>query len=122
MKIRTELDDICDTLARLKYQLLGIKFELKLRKRSISTKDGFDPEQPRDELGMWSDGGGSAATDRSASSGNQVSAVFADLASFPLAARIAQIFGDGNSDQSEAVLQTVGADHIRHRAYRHCHD
>ena len=57
MKMRTEHDNIGDALARLKYQLLGIKFELKLRKRSLFTKDGFDPDQPRDALGMWTDGG-----------------------------------------------------------------
>lgn len=109
MKIRTELDDISDNLARLKYQLMGIKFESKLRKRSISTKDGFDPEQPRDELGRWSDGGGADAAEENASNGNRVSAVFADLASFPLAAHIAQIFGESGVTESEARLQTVGA-------------
>jgi hypothetical protein len=65
MKIRTELDDIGDTLARLKYQLLGIKFELKLRKRSISTKDGYDSSEPRDELGKWTDGGTLVASNAS---------------------------------------------------------
>ncbi|MEH2478661.1 hypothetical protein V1282_002018 [Nitrobacteraceae bacterium AZCC 2146] len=65
MKIRTELDDIGDTLARLKYQLLGIKFELKLRKRSIFTKDGYDYSEPRDELGKWTDGGTLVASNAS---------------------------------------------------------
>ncbi len=96
-------------LTRLKYQLLGSKFELQLRKWSISRKADFDPDQPRDELGMWSDGGGSASSDEGASSDNQVFAVFADLASFPLASRIAPISGDGSSDGSEAALQTIGA-------------
>jgi len=109
MAIRTELDDISDTLARLKYQLLGIKFELKLRKRSMSTKDGFDPDQPRDDLGKWTDGGGTTAGGEGTSSGNQVFAVFSDLASFPLATRIAQIFGNGSTNESEAVLQPVAA-------------
>jgi hypothetical protein len=109
MTIQTEFGDIGDTLARLKYELLGIKFELKLRKQARSMKAGFNPDQPRDELGMWSDGGGAAPADDGTSSGNQVSAAFADLASFPLATRIAKIFGDGGTDGAEAVLQTVGA-------------
>lgn len=108
MKIRTELDDIGSKLARLKYQLLGSKFELQLRKRSISRKAGFDPNQPRDEFGMWSDGGGGAPSDET-SSDNEVFAVFADLASFPLATRLAQTLGGVSSDGSEAALQTVGA-------------
>jgi hypothetical protein len=61
MKFRRELDEIDSALRRLKYQLLGIKFDLKLRRRSLSTKDGFDPAQARDELGKWTDGGTSVA-------------------------------------------------------------
>jgi hypothetical protein len=109
MRVEDELNEVGAALAQLKYNLVAIKFELKLRKRSIAMKAGFDPEQPRDELGMWSDGGGNASSGESASSDNQVLAVFADLASFPLASRIAKIFGDGNSDESEATPQTVGA-------------
>lgn len=108
MQVEAELNEVGAALAQLKYNLVAIKFELKLRKRSIGMKAGFDPEQPRDELGMWSDGGGNASSAESASSANQVFAVFADLASFPLASRIANIFGEGSSDESEAV-QTVGA-------------
>lgn len=108
MRVEAELKEVGVALAQLKYDLVAIKFELKLRKRSIAIKAGFDPEQPRDELGMWSDGGGSASNGERASSDNQVFAVFADLASFPLATRIAKIFGDGSSDESESI-QTVGA-------------
>jgi hypothetical protein len=35
---------------------MGIKFELKLRKLGLSVKDGFDPDQPRDDDGRWTDG------------------------------------------------------------------
>ena len=65
MKIRTELDDIRSNLARLKYQLLGIKFELKLRKCGTSTKDGYDSSELRDELGQWTDEGTSVASNAS---------------------------------------------------------
>jgi hypothetical protein len=106
MRVEAELNEVGAVLAQLKYNLVAIKFELKLRKRSIALKAGFDPEQPRDELGMWSDGGGSASGEND-SSDNQVFAVFADLASFPLASRIAPISEDGSSD--EPVLRTIGA-------------
>lgn len=56
MVIQRELDEIGHTLARLRYQLMGVKVELKLRKFGLSRKDGFDPNQPRDEDGRWTDG------------------------------------------------------------------
>ena len=56
MITRTEFDEIGDELARLKYQLMGIKVELKLRRLSFASKAGFDPDQPRDEDGRWTDG------------------------------------------------------------------
>jgi hypothetical protein len=60
MTIRSEFEDIGHALARMKYQVMGIKVELKLRRLSISTKDGFDPDQPRDDRGRWTDGDGAA--------------------------------------------------------------
>lgn len=90
MEVRDELEEIDETLTRLKHELTGLKVELKFRKLARSVKAGFDPDQPRDEFGMWTDAGSESATtgeDRAAA-GNQVSAVFADLASMPLAERI----------------------------------
>jgi hypothetical protein len=109
MAIRTEFDDIGDTLAQLKYQLLGIKFELKLRKWSMSTKAGFDPDQPRDELGMWSDGGGTGSVDDMRPSGNHVSAIFADPESLPLAARLEALVGGADLGNQEPTLQPAAA-------------
>jgi hypothetical protein len=111
MKIRTELDDIGASLARLKYQLMGVKFELKLRKRVISTKDGFDPEQPRDEIGRWSDVGGGAvgSVDDALFPENNVFAIFADLDSLPFTTRIAKIFEQEDANETEVELQAVGA-------------
>lgn len=57
-----ELTMLRDGLARLRSDLVGLKMQIKLRKRSVSVKDGFDPDQPRDEFGMWTDGGGSTDT------------------------------------------------------------
>src|SRR3954465_4354699 len=59
MDSSAELTLLRDGLARLKSDLLGVKLQLKLRRWIVSVKDGFDPDQPRDEFGMWSDGGGS---------------------------------------------------------------
>lgn len=60
MNSSAELKMLRDGLAQLKLDLLGVKVQLKLRKWIVSVKDGFDPDQPRDEFGMWSDGGGFA--------------------------------------------------------------
>jgi hypothetical protein len=43
MTLEEECDDLRTALTRLKYQLQGIKFELKLRRLGWAKKDGFDP-------------------------------------------------------------------------------
>ena len=65
MSSSAELKVLRDGLARLRSDLLGVKVQLKLRKWIVSVKDGFDPDQPRDELGMWSDGGTQTASSAS---------------------------------------------------------
>lgn len=65
MILQEECDDLRAALTRLKYQLQGIKFELKLRRLRWAKKDGFDPSQPRDDLGMWTDGGATVASNAS---------------------------------------------------------
>lgn len=57
---------------------------------------------------MWTSGGASAAVEGESSYRNEVSAVFADLANFPLAERLAQLLGSGGED-AELTAQTVGA-------------
>jgi hypothetical protein len=109
MAKRTELDEIGDELARLKYLLTGIKVELKLRRLSISTKDGFDPDQPRDDYGRWTDEGGTQSEEEANTSENSVAAVFADFESLPLAARLEALLGRGNSANSEPTLQPAAA-------------
>jgi hypothetical protein len=109
MTKRTELDEIGDELARLKYQLMGIKVELKLRRLSISTKDGFDPDQPRDETGRWTDGDGTDSGEEANASENSVAAVFADFESLPLASRLEARLGEAGSSDSEPTLQPAAA-------------
>lgn len=109
MNRSVELDEIDEALVRLKHDLIGLKVELKFRKLARSLKAGFDPDQPRDEFGMWSDGGGVDAPEESTPSGNQVEAVFADLASIPLATRMEQVLGNANDNTADPFLQTIGA-------------
>jgi hypothetical protein len=98
-----ELDEIDGTLARLRYELCGLKLELKFR-RLINRKAGFDPGQPRDALGMWTDGSGGASVDETGE--NQVSATFADLASVP---RFEELLGGNGSNTTEDFLQNIAA-------------
>lgn len=35
-----------------------MRFQIAMRKHAIALKAGFDPDQPRDELGQWTDAGG----------------------------------------------------------------
>ena len=51
------------TQDRLWAMLAEIKYELAWRK--LCRKYGYDPDQPRDELGRWTDAGGGASTDAS---------------------------------------------------------
>jgi hypothetical protein len=45
-------------LFRWKRELLDVKAEVKWRKFiRLAIKAGFDPDQPRDELGRWTNGG-----------------------------------------------------------------
>lgn len=103
MGIMQELDEIDGTLARLRYELCGLKLELKFR-RLINRKAGFDPGQPRDVLGMWTDGSGGASVDETGE--NQVSATFADLASVP---RFEELLGGNGSNTTEDFLQNIAA-------------
>eukprot|EP01035_Chromulina_nebulosa_P012850 gene12850-17125_t len=109
MTKRTELDEIGDELARLKYQLMGIKVELKLRRLSFALKAGFDPDQPRDDHGRWTDGGGTDPAEEATESENSVTAVFADFESLPLAARLEALVGGADSGETEPTLQPAAA-------------
>lgn len=113
---RNEFDEIGDELARLKYRLMGIKVELKLRRLSYSAKDGFDPDQPRDDLGRWTDGDGAGTAEEANASGNSVTAVFADFNSLPLATRLEALLGEAGSDNSEPTLQPAAAKIIYNNA------
>jgi hypothetical protein len=45
-------------LLRLKWQLAALRFERALHRHALALK-AYNPEQQRDELGKWTDGGGS---------------------------------------------------------------
>lgn len=44
-------------LAELRRELTVIRYELKFRRLMRALKAGFNPDQPRDELGRWTDDG-----------------------------------------------------------------
>jgi hypothetical protein len=113
---RNEVEEIGDELARLKYRLMGIKVELKLRRLNCCVKDGFDPDQPRDDLGRWTDGDGAGAAEETNASGNSVTAVFADFDSLPFATRLEALLGEADSDNSEPTLQPAAAKIIYNNA------
>lgn len=65
--MRTSLDTIKTELLRLKWQLAALRFERALRRHLLTLK-AYNPEQPRDELGKWTSGGGSGSGVRLAAS------------------------------------------------------
>jgi hypothetical protein len=44
-------------LLRLKWQLAAMRFERAMRRHALALK-AYNPEQPRNELGRWTDAGG----------------------------------------------------------------
>jgi hypothetical protein len=52
------LDGVQSELLRLKWYVAAMRFVIALRKHAMALKAGFDPDQPRDELGQWTDAGG----------------------------------------------------------------
>ena len=55
-RLQAEQDRLCAMLAEIKYDLAW---------RKLCRKYGYNPDQPRDELGRWTDAGGGANTDAS---------------------------------------------------------
>jgi hypothetical protein len=49
------LQDIKRAIIKLKSDTASVRTELKFRKLMNALKSGFDPSQPRDDLGRWSD-------------------------------------------------------------------
>jgi hypothetical protein len=57
------LDGVRSELLRLKCDVAALRFQVAMRKRAIALKAGFNPDQPRDELGQWTDAGGASVDD-----------------------------------------------------------
>jgi hypothetical protein len=47
-------------LLRLKWHVAAMRFQRAMRKHAIALKAGFNPDQPRDEWGRWTDAGGAS--------------------------------------------------------------
>jgi hypothetical protein len=58
------LQSIASAFARLKWLRDAERFELAMRRHALALKAGFKPEQPRDELGRWTDANGNGAAPR----------------------------------------------------------
>jgi hypothetical protein len=67
LQIRSEI-------LRLKWHVAATRFQYAMRKHAIALKAGFDPDQPRDELGQWTDAGDDDEddTDNEGSAGSQL--------------------------------------------------
>jgi hypothetical protein len=48
-------------LLRLKWLAAATRFEIALRRHARALKAGFNPDEPRDDRGRWTDGGGSSS-------------------------------------------------------------
>jgi hypothetical protein len=68
------LAEIRSELLRLKWHVAAMRFQLAMRKHAIELKAGFDPDQPRDELGQWTDAGGGDADDDEAPNSEAIGA------------------------------------------------
>lgn len=53
-------------LLRLKWQLAALRFERAMHRHALALK-AYNPDQPRDELGRWADGGEGGGTNRDSS-------------------------------------------------------
>jgi len=60
-----ELQDYKRTPPDLSYEVATIRAELKFREFIRAVKAAFNPDQPRDEDGRWSDSGSTSPTARS---------------------------------------------------------
>jgi hypothetical protein len=52
------LERIRSELLRLKWHVAALRFERAMQRHALALKAGFNPDQPRDELGRWTDAGG----------------------------------------------------------------
>lgn len=60
------LAEIRSELLRLKCDVAAMRFQLALRRHVNALKAGFNPDQPRDEWGRWTEAGGAAVNDDAA--------------------------------------------------------
>jgi hypothetical protein len=58
-----ELHAIKTELLRIKWHLAALRFQRALQRHALALK-AYNPEQPRDELGKWTSGGGSSLANK----------------------------------------------------------
>jgi len=58
------LRTIRSCLLRLKWLAAATRFEIAMRRHDRALKAGFNPEQPRDEIGRWTDANGNVVATR----------------------------------------------------------
>jgi hypothetical protein len=54
------LDGVRSELLRLKCDVTALRFQRAMRRYAMALKAGFNPDQPRDEMGRWTDAGGAS--------------------------------------------------------------
>jgi hypothetical protein len=97
-----EIKDLAQNAEDLRSDLLVLKYEIAARKLLRTFKAGFNPQEPRDELGRWTDEGGRVVSNpESVHDVGQVFPIFADLESIPFAQRMAPI---ANSEPNDGSL------------------
>jgi len=103
-----EIKDLARVTDDLRSDLLALKYEIAARKLLRAFKAGFNPEEPRDELGRWTDEGGRAAPKpKDVHAAGQVFPIFADLESIPFVQRMALI-ANSETDAGSSAPKPAG--------------
>jgi hypothetical protein len=79
-----ELQNYRRTLSDVSYELATIRAELKFRKFISAFKAAFNPDQPRDEDGRWTDGGSTSPKADSDAAADSVGGDRGDARTTPL--------------------------------------
>lgn len=119
------LEQVRSELLRLKWHVAALRFQIALRKHASALKAGFNPDQPRDELGRWTDAGGGEAEDDEGEGGGATDVSAAErpggilgaaraawrlIEAFRRATDVPDFFGRISSDRTVAVSKVDGED------------
>lgn len=63
------LGEIRTEIFRLRWRVAAARFQIALHRHALALKAGFNPDQPRDELGRWTDTGRDDVADEEEAAG-----------------------------------------------------